>query len=150
MLPKEYYCVEYERNKKEIQSIVVCLILGLFLAGVVCSIYYSSGNIEKITDCAPAVLIIPFPYGLYKTWNSCLVLTRGSAEMWIIWLIYIVIKLSIAILYGLVATPIMLIAYIIKASKNKRNLKLILCQMQQYDNQYRHYSEIPEMYFDRQ
>lgn len=140
MKSKEYYYQEYEKNMKEIGIIIACAILGLFLAFIVCDIYKSGNDVYSKSDYVTLFLvIIPFPYGLYKSWNSTLVLTRGTSTMWFIWFIYITLKIIVAFLYGLIGMPIMLLAQIVSADSNKRKMKeaLTLYQMQQqYNNQY--------------
>lgn len=136
-MTKEYYQMKYQENVKAILEIVLYAVLGAVIAfGLFGTIYSETGCMEKITDYLPCFMLVPMPYGIAKTWRSCLIFTLASPAMWILWIVYIAIKLTIAIMYGLFAMPVMLVISIISAIDNKNRMKAAPSIMMQENTYY--------------
>lgn len=117
---KMYYKSRYDQSINNIVDIVVCIIIGIILAVIANKFFMgiATENSElpsKKDTILSGLMFIPIPYGLKRTWKSCLILRAGGPEAWFMWFFYIVIKLAIAFFYGLFAMPVVLIGSIISA-----------------------------------
>ena len=141
-MPREYYQMEYQKNIKEIQEIALYAVLGAVVAfGLIGAIYSAGGYDDNVSNFLQCLLLVPMPYGIKKTWHSCLIFTSASPVMWIFWIIYMAFKLVIAIMFGLFAMPVMLIVNIVSASSNKHKMNEALPMMMQENVCYNQYSQ---------
>ncbi len=102
-----YYIDKINRGKKNIIQVVICAILGTLAAVYVSSLMNGTIDFNIMLELLP--IFVGLPYGLLKTWKSCLILTSASSDVWIMWIFYIAIKITIAVVYGTLAMPIVLI-----------------------------------------
>lgn len=117
---KEYYKKKYDSSIKAIGEILSYVIVGILLAAFAWEFFYEmlsggDNSVNKLVQIQSVLPFIPMPYGIKKTWHSCLILRAGSVEMWFLWFFYMVIKLAIALMYGMFAIPILLIGNILSA-----------------------------------
>ncbi len=129
------YCkMKCEKAGHEIMNVFLYLFLGTF-CGILFINFMESlgGDTSSYRDKIINILLVtPIPYGVRKTWKSLFVLRSGGPEQWFLWIFYLVIKLVIALFYGIFGLTIGLIGNIIVFIIYKNKMKSLEKKQQIY------------------